>query len=281
MRSAAARHSAISVSLRLVTCAKLDEALRVAVAHLLQRPGGRPEVLPRHQVGEGIVVDDRVVFVRACDAVNAELAVRAVRVEAQAPPHPRRLDQYFRALLVEEVRIACDVHVFHQGIRDVCVDVVLRCARGVVGGGFLPVDGPPREQGSPQVELTRAASSGVQHAIPEPQEVPCDVRVRVNQEGQDVDLGVPEIMALVSMSGQALGRQAHSIGASAGLMDVEDVEARHLLKFVAAPHLDVGPIPELVQVNPLTGRQPLEAEAAHAIQGSIGPLPQLVGRCVP
>ena len=182
---------------------------------------------------------------------------------------------------MEEVGVARDVHVLHQGVNDVGVDVELRCARGVVGGGFLPVDGPPGEQGSAQVELTRPASSGVQHAMPEPQQVPCSVRVRVDQEGQDVDLGIPEIMSLVSMSGQALGRHAHSIGASAGLMDVEDVEARHLLQLIAAPHFDIRPIPELVQLNPLTGRQPLETGAAHAIQGSIRPLLQLVGRGVP
>ena len=78
------------------------------------------------------------------------------------------------------------------------------------------------------------------------------------------------------MTGQALGRQAHAIRACAGLVDVEEVEARDLLEFDITSHFDVGPIPELVQANLLTGSEPLEPQAARAFQSPFGPLRELL-----
>ena len=77
-------------------------------------------------------------------------------------------------------------------------------------------------------------------------------------------------MALVPVTGQAFGWDAHSIRACAGLVNVEQVEAHHLLEFDIASHFDVGPIPELAQAHLLPGGKPREFQAACSLEGSLG-----------
>ena len=38
------------------------------------------------------------------------------------------------------------------------------------------------------------------------QQLPADFRVRVEEEGKDIGLGIPEVVALVAFAGETLGR---------------------------------------------------------------------------
>ena len=99
-----------------------------------------------------------------------------------------------------ELVVAGGLDVLHEGVRDVGVDVVLRGAGRVVGGRLLAVDRPPREQRAAAGQLGGAVAGGVEHAVAEPQRVAGHVRRRVGEERQDVDLGVPEVVAARSRS---------------------------------------------------------------------------------
>jgi hypothetical protein len=60
----------------------------------------RPQVPPGHEVGVGVVVDDRRVLVRSGHGVDVEAPVGAV--EAQVVPQPRRLDEDLPTQLDDE-----------------------------------------------------------------------------------------------------------------------------------------------------------------------------------
>jgi hypothetical protein len=64
---------------------------------------------------------------------------------------------------------------------------------------------------------------------------------------------------VVAAAGQALGRDRPVLGPRAGLQDVEQPEAHRLLDLGVAIHLDVGAVPELVEVGPLLGQQAIPA----------------------
>ena len=86
----------------------------------------------------------------------------------------------------------------------------------------------------------------------------------VDQNRQHERLGVPERVAVVARPGQALGRDAATLAARARLQDVEQPEPRGLLNLVVTHDLDVGAVPELVEVGALFGKQLLEArESRH------------------
>jgi len=67
---------------------------------------------------------------------------------------------------------------------------------------------------------------------------------RVNQKRQNINFGVPEVLAFISMPGQALGGHTHAVCTRAGLIDVKEIEARDLLDLVIASNFHVGPGPE-------------------------------------
>ncbi len=119
---------------------------------------------------------------------------------------------------------------FAQGVGDVGVDVVLRGAGGVVGRGLLAVDRAPREERARLRQLARATAGRVEHAGSGTAARSRAIRRRgVGEERQDVDLGVPEVVALVAGAGDALGRDAGLLGAGAGLRELEQVPADRLL----------------------------------------------------
>ena len=93
-------------------------------------------------------------------------------------------------------------------------------------------------------------------------------RRRVREHGQDEALGVPERVAVVAGPGQPLGRDRALLGAGAGLERVEEREADGLLQLGVAVELDVGAVPEVVEVRrcPATSRpsQPVCRASASA-----------------
>ena len=66
-------------------------------------------------------------------------------------------------------------------------------------------------------------------------------------------------MPVVAGPGQALRRDRPVLGPRPGLQDVEQAEAHRLLDLGVTVHLDVGAVPELVQVGPLLGEQAVPA----------------------
>src|SRR6185437_13458495 len=85
-------------------------------------------------------------------------------------------------------------------------------------------------------------------------------------------LGVPERVAVVSWSGQSLGADRPPLGPRAGLERVKQREACGLLKLGVALDLDVGPLPEVVEVGALL--------AEHALPAGVASLRQRGGHLV-
>ena len=91
------------------------------------------------------------------------------------------------------------------------------------------------------------------------QRVGGSVRGRVGQHRQHERLGVPERVPVVAGAGQALGGDRAPLGPGARLEDVEEREPHRLLELGVAFDLDVGALPEVVEVRALLGEQPVPA----------------------
>ena len=215
------------------------------------------QIFPGHQVGVGIVVHDRVVFIRAGDGVDAELPAFCLRVEAEVRPQARRFHQHLGAVIPQERLVAGRLHVLAQRIHDVGIDMILRGPGGVVGRRFFPVDGAPREHGSSMPQLPGACPRLLEHLVAEGQQVPGNARRGIGQERQHVDFGVPEVMPFIGLSGEALRRDTGVFRPRRGLQDVKEVEADRLLDFHGAAlravfpailYLDVAALPEISHV---------------------------------
>ena len=122
------------------------------------------------------------------------------------------------------------VDVLAQGVGDVGIDVVLRCARGIVRRSFLTVDRAPREQGSVLLQILGPAHRCRQHPVTEPQRVAGQTRRCVREERHHVDLGVPEVVAAVPRTADALGRDAHALRSASRLGELEEIPAHGLLQ---------------------------------------------------
>ena len=85
---------------------------------------------------------------------------------------------------------------------------------------------------------------------------------RVGEQRQDVGLGVPEGVAVVAGAGQPLRRDRPALAAGARLQRVEEAEADRLLQLGVAVELDVGALPEVVEVGALVGDQLVPAGVA-------------------
>jgi hypothetical protein len=129
-------------------------------------------------------------------------------VEAEVGPQPGGLDEGFRADLAEQAQVTLDVVVAPDRVSDIGVDVILGGALLEIGRGLLAVDGPPREQRSLLAHLGRPLPRAAEHAVPELQQVPGDPGLGVGQERQDVDLGIPEVVALIGLPGQSFRRDS-------------------------------------------------------------------------
>src|SRR5205823_3135134 len=72
-------------------------------------------------------------------------------------------------------------------------------------------------------------------------------------------LGVPEGMPVIPRPRQALRGDRALLRARAGLKRVEEREAKRLLQLEVAVELDVGAIPEVIEVGALLLKEPLPA----------------------
>ena len=233
---------------------ELDEAGGVDQLRVLERVlRGQPlddlgrglEVLARHQVRVGVVVDDGRVLVRPGDGVDDELAVAALGEEAEPEPEPGRLDEHLGAAVEHQRVVAGDRAVLAQGVGDVGVDVVLGGAGDVARGCLLPGDRAPREQRAAVVELARPFAGGVEHADAKREHVARMLRARVREERCDVDLGVPEVVSLVAVAGHTLGRDAVATDAGGRLQQLEEVEPDGALERAGTFDVDVRLVPEV------------------------------------
>jgi hypothetical protein len=229
---------------------------------------GEPEVPRREQVRVDVVVGERGVLVGTGDAVDPEGAARVV-VPDRAP-QPCGLDQHLDPGAGRERLVLGDREIAADGLGDVGVDVERRGTGRPVARALLAADRPPRERSAAQAELVGAGLREVHRRMAPAQGVGRGVGRRVGQRGQDEDLLVPERVAVVAASGQALRRDRPHLGARAGLQHREDREAHRLLQLRVAVDLDVGALPEAVQVLALVGEQPVPAGAERGGQCGLG-----------
>ena len=148
-------------------------------------------------------------------------------------------------MVEEQVGVPGDGDVGVEGVRDVRVDVVLRRTGGVVGRGFLAVDGAPREECSGAAHFAGATTSLGQHPDPMHEQAACHRGRCVDQEGQQVGLGVPEVVAVVPRARQALGRHAVPLAPQGRLEHREQVEVEGLLRCAAALPDHLAALPEV------------------------------------
>jgi hypothetical protein len=88
------------------------------------------------------------------------------------------------------------------------------------------------------------------------------MRRRVGQQGKDETLCVPEGVAVVAGAGQALTGNGAALGTGACLQHVKEPEPHGLLALGVAVDLDVGAVPEVVEVVALPVEQALPAGVA-------------------
>src|SRR6516225_7683023 len=126
-----------------------------------------------------------------------------------------------------------------------------------------------------------------QHSVSEEQQVPRNLRRGVDQKRQKVDLGIPEVMTFIDLSGEALRRHSGVLGAPCGLQDVKEVEADRLLDLngrslgallADIPDPDIAASPKVVHVLFLGGEQFLESLRCYPIECSLGTTAELFGR---
>ena len=193
--------------------------------------------------------------------------------------HSRAVSTTTSAPAQDEVQVARDVDVLAHGVRDVGVDVVLRRAGRVPGRGLLAADRPPRIERPAVTGLPRPRASGLEHPAPELQHPLGPLRGRVHEEGHDVDLRVPEVVTLIAVAGQALGRHPETLAARRGLHELEEVEAHRLLQVRGTLQQHVAARPELLHVAAMVELDHVVALARGVIERAVHPGDQVaVGR---
>src|SRR5262245_14998112 len=107
--------------------------------------------------------------------------------------------------------------------------MVLRSSCRIIGRCFFAVDGPPWIHGAPLIQLTRALTSLVQHAMTETKQIFGYAGCSVRQKRQHIDFTVPEVMALIGATCEPFRRHAGVFCASRCLQDMEQIESDGLL----------------------------------------------------
>ncbi len=128
------------------------------------------------------------------------------------------------------------------------------------------------------MQLAGPRSGRGQQRVAEPQRVAGRSRRRVREERHHVDLGVPEVVAAVAGPGDALGRDAGSVGARGGLHHREEVPAHRLLHLRLARDLDVAPRPEVGEVRRLLGEVVVDPLVGDPLEGALAAVEQLARR---
>ena len=238
----------------------------------LQQADGfdRPvEVRPCHQVRVQVVVHNGAVLVRPGDRVDVEAALGPAE-EAKVGVQPCGLDQHRQGLADEEPGVTAHVGVLADREGHVRVDVVLRRAGSVVGRSLLAVDGAPGEEGAALGHLLRPLPRLVEHRDPEPQRAPRQPRVGVGEERDEVDLGVPEVVALVAGAGDALRADAGAVRPGRCLRQLEQAPAHGLLQRGLAVQLHVGARPVVVEPVLLLDLDGLASHGLRVVDGQPG-----------
>ena len=109
--------------------------------------------------------------------------------------------------------------------------------------------------------------------------VACGVRRGVGEDGQHEAFRVPERVAVVTGPCQALGGDCAVLGAGSRLERVEEREAHGLLKLEVTLELDVGSIPEIVEVGALGRKEAVPAGVPRLRERRDAPGRGLPGRC--
>ena len=87
-----------------------------------------------------------------------------------------------------------------------------------------------------------------------------NIRVGIDEVGEGVCLGVPEVVALVPFAGQAFGSDARPSVSAGRLQQTEQVEPDALLEVVVTFESNVGDLPVTVELELLLGEQRLESD---------------------
>ena len=213
-----------------------------------------------HQVRVDVVVGDRAVLVRSGDAVDPKAPGGVV--VAERAPQPRRLDEQLEPDRRARTVVVGRRHVADDGVGDVGVDVEGGGAGRPVARALLAVDRAPRERGALEAERPARSRRQLERVTAPAQRIGGGARARVGQHRQHEGLGVPERVSVVAGSGQPLGGDRAPLGPGAGLKTWKSAEAHRLLELGVALDLDVGAIPEVVEVGALLGEQPVPAGVA-------------------
>ena len=96
----------------------------------------------------------------------------------------------------------------------------------------------------------------------------------MSEHWQHVGLRVPEGVAVVAGTGQTLGGNRPPLGPCRRLQDVEEREAYGLLHLGVAGNLDIGAIPEGVEVGALLVEQTVPPHFAGRTKRSCDLVPQ-------
>ena len=239
---------------------RVDAELGGPVGVAFDGVGGQAQVSLRHQVGVDVVVGDGAVLVGAGDAVDAKAPAGVV--VAQRAPQPRGLDEQLEPGLALERMVVGRGLVAADGIGDVRADVEGGRSRRPVSRALPSVDRPPGKRRALEPQELGPVARQAQGRVAPAQRVAGGVRRGVGQDGQDERLGVPEGVSVIAGAGQALGGDRAPLAPGARLQGVKEREAHRLLELGVAFELDVGALPEVVQVFALGGEQPLPAGVA-------------------
>ncbi len=120
--------------------------------------------------------------------------------------------------------------------------------------------------------------------MPESQQVPGDPGLGVGQERQDVDLGIPEVVALIGLPGQPFRRDSGPFGPPGRLRDLVEIPPDRLLlphRIEPGPHPHISAIPEPVKIRALSRGEHVEPVPDRAVQGPAAPVDKLGDRDAP
>jgi hypothetical protein len=219
--------------------------------------GGVGEVAGGQEVRERVVVDQRRVLVRSGHPVDAEATLGIVVPERG--PQPGGVHDQVEADRPLEVAVVRGRQVAADGVGHVRVDVEGGRPRRPVGRALLAADRPPREHRAGEVQGRRARLRGRQGGVAPVEGVAHRAGSDVGQRGQDVGLGVPERVAVVAPTRQALGRDGAALGTPGRLHELEDGEADRELELRVAVELHVGAGPQVGEVGALALGQAVPA----------------------
>ncbi len=245
-----------------------------ALAQLLFERRGTEQIVLRHEVGEGVVVGQRRVFVRTRDAVDVRDPV-VVHVDV-AVPEPGGLDQDVQTGLAQELLVAGGVHITQNRGRDVGVDVQ-RGGPGRPIPGVLPArNRAPRVGRAGKPQLTGTVPGLLESLMPPAKSQTHTTGMGVRQQRQHERLGVPQHVAVVAVAGQPLRRDRVRTGLGPRLQHVEQPEPDALLHLRIAVELHVGAGPEVVEILALQSQQLVEAQLGRLVAGLKSPVHDIV-----